>query len=400
MEPLEFQKVLEKSIHETMHDPKLKKILSILEPLASHAHNSPRELEQCFLEKISVRITQTMIGHFSGMRKLFLLPLPNKTANPQHKSVLYWRKDPPVAVGALYSEIKRKDKELWVEFTLEVDSKVELTYPLSPHIQTLRGPANKTPLPILNQAEQQLIFIDLEWVSCYKGSGETTHVDPGQISEFSFQTDDFFYYSGYLKVSSTYLKRMHKKLLVKMGISPELMQSRHRSGATFLEEWQRVMLPLFQKYPDKTFVFLSYGTEDAKILKKLFTPSQLKRIQLIDVSGHYAIFNFGQMALLNGLGVTFTHDFSSDMDVKALCLIYQVFAQCYTVEDSRNLQLALQVHKMQLQSPDEEDRKKLEIYLSYLRNDLHIDKLFQNAVGFAQELAEAGQLDEKSYHLR
>lgn len=397
MEPLEFQKVLEQSIHETMHDPKLKKKLSILEPLASHAHNSPRELEQGFLEKISIDITQKMIGHFSGMRKLFLLPLPNKTSNPQQKSVLYWRKDPPVPVGVLFSQVRLEGAELWVDFTLEVENTPTktLSHPLTPHIQTLCGPKNKTPLPVLDHESQQLIFIDLEWVSCYKGSGEKTSVDPGQISEFSFQTNDFFYYSGYLKVSSTYLKRMHKKLLLKMGISPDIMQNRHKNGATFLEEWERVMLPMFQENPDKTFVFLSYGTEDAKILKKLFTPSQLKQIQLIDVSGHYAIFNFGQMALLNGLGVTFTHDFSSDMDVKALCLIYEVFAQCQTVGDSRNLQLALQVHKMQLQSPEVEDQKKLEIYLSYLRNDPHIDKLFLNAVRFAQELVEAGHLEEK-----
>lgn len=395
MEPLEFHKVLEQSIRDTMADPKLKQKLAVIEPLASHAHNSPRELEQGFSEKIAVAITKNMMSHFAGMRKLFLLPLPDKTGSPRHKSVLYWRKDPPVPVGALYSHIQRKGQELWINFTIDVETIQEISLPLSPHIQKIYCPPNKTPLPVLDPEKEQPIFIDLEWVSCYKGGGEKAHVDPGQISEFSFQTQEFFYYSGYLKVSASYLKRMHKKLLAKMGISPEIMQKRHKNGSTFLEEWQRVMLPLFQKYPEKTFVFLSYGTEDGKILKKLFTPTELKRVKLVDVSGHYAIFNFGQMALLNGLGVTFTHDFSSDMDVKALVLIYQVFAQCQTVEDSRNLQLALQLRKMKIQSPEEEDQKKLDLYLSYLKNDPYINELFENAVGFAQELAEAGQLEDK-----
>lgn len=395
MEPLEFQNVLLESIHKTMNDAKLKDRLSILEPLASHAHNSPREIEQGFLEKISINITKKMASYFAGNRTLFLLPLPDKNGATQHKAVLYWRKNPPVPVGALYSRILREGTQLFVEFTLDICScePLSTTVPLSHHIQGLRGERDRKLLPVLDEEKEQLVFIDLEWVSCYKGDSEKSWVDPGQISEFSFQTGDYFYKSGYLKVTANYLKRMHKKLLVKMGISPEIMQQRHKEGATFLEEWQGVMVPLMEQYPQKTFVFLSYGTEDGKILKKLFTPTQLKKTKFIDVSGHYAIFNFGQMPLLNGLGVTFTHDFSSDMDVKALCLIYQVFAQCKTVEDSRNLQLALQLHKMQLQSQQEEDEKKLALYLSFLLENKEINQLFQNAVSYAKELVEGGHFD-------
>lgn len=392
MEPLEFQKVLLESIKETMSDPKLKDSLSVLEPLASHAHNSPRELEQGFLEKISIRITKKMTKYFGGTRKLFLLPLPDKSGNPTHKSVVYWRKNPPVPVGAVYSTIHVVEGKLVVEFVIDLASceEISLQLPLTEHLTPLSGETDPQLLPVLDEDMEQLVFIDLEWVSCYKGVSEKTWVDPGQISEFSFHSKDFFYYSGYLKVSASYLKRMHKKLLVKMGISQEIMQQRHAEGATFLEEWDRVMVPLMEENKDKTFVFLSYGTEDCKILKKLFTANQAKRVKFVDVSGHYAIFNFGQMALLNGLGVTFTHDFSSDMDVKALCLIYKVFAQCKTVEDSRNLQLALQLRKMQHHSPIEEDQEKLGIYLSYLLENPTIHNLFQNAVTCAKEMVDDG----------
>lgn len=396
MEPVEFQKVLLQGIQETMQDPKLKNRLSVLEPLASHAHNSPRELEQSFLEKIAIQITKKMTQHFSGTRKLFLLPLPDKSGQSQHKSVLYWRKDPPIPVGKLFSCIMADKGQLFVEFTVDIPSCETLTlrHPLTQHLHCLRGPKKNQPLPVLDESKEQLVFIDLEWVSCYKGSDEKSAVNVGQISEFSFQTTDLSYNSGYLKVNASYLKRMHKKLLEKMGISPETMQERHKEGATFLEEWHRVVLPLMEYHQDKTFAFLSYGSEDGKILKKLFTPAQMKKVKFVDVSGHYAIFNFGQMALLNGMGVTFTHDFSSDMDVKALCLIYQVFAQCNTVEESRNLQLALQLHKMQLLSPEEQDKIKLGLYLSYLLENPDIKELFQNALNYAEKVVEEGHFSE------
>lgn len=394
MEPTEFQKVLQLGIHQTMEDPNLKGHLAVLPPLSSHGHNSPKELEALFLEKICVFITKKMTQYFSGSRKMFLLPIHEKELKGSLKSVVYWRKSPPIAVGALYLQVLLVDSQLKVEFSMDITSceVVTFTLPLEPQIQKLRAGKNSQLLPRLNPDTCRLLFIDLEWVSCYKGPNEKNVVDPDQISEFSFYTQDYFYNSGYLKVSKSYLKRMHKKLLDKMGISPELMQARHREGDNFLTQWEQAVLPLLEE--EKPTVFLSYGTEDGKILKKLI-PSG-KKVQFIDVSGHFSIFNFGQMALLNGLGVEFTHDFSSDMDVKALFLIYQVFSQCKTVEDSRNLQLALQLHKMLLYSTQEEDKEKLKIYLSFLLKQGKNQILFQNALDMAKESVDNGNFHHKT----
>lgn len=175
-----------------------------------------------------------------------------------------------------------------------------------------------------------------------------------------------------------------------MNITPEEMQNRHWYGSTFMEEWEDTLVPILDKFSHQTAVFLSFGTEDGKILRELFSPTQLQKTKFIDVSGHYHIFNFGQMALLNGLGVTFTHDFSSDMDVKALYLIYDIFRHCKTVEDSRNLQLALQLRKMMLYSQEEKDKEKLEYYLSILLREERTRFLFENAIAFAEEMVKDG----------
>ncbi len=390
MDPAEFQKVLLLATEETMADPYLREYLSILPPLASHAHNSPKEIEHVFLEKICEVINKKLVLHFPRGRKLFLLALVDKEKKPILKAHVYWTKDPPVEVGALSLcvslDSQSKESPLMVEFLWELHScePVAGKYPLSPHISHLHRTVDSALLPRFNEEENRLIFIDLEWVSCYKGNDEKPCVNPQQISEFSFLTREHFYYSGYLKVLPSYLKRMHKKLLVKMGISPEEMQARHLYGKTFLEEWGETLIPMVEGAEEKYCVFLSYGTEDGKILKKLFAPNQQRKVKFIDVSGHFEIFNFGQMAILNGLGVTFTHDFSSDMDVKALFLIYEVFSTCVTVDDSRNLQLALQFHKMFLQAQAEEDKQKLSYYLSYLLAEEKNRILFDNAVALAK----------------
>lgn len=375
-----------------MADPKLAKDLCRLAPLASHAHNSPKELEQYFLEKISHKITKKISSQFSGNRVLFLLPITEKKGVTVLKSVLYWRKRPPVPVGNLFSRIYLEDDGLWVEFSLEMHEHTPecISFPLERHLPQLRAPHNPQPLPSLPPETHQLVFIDLEWVSCYKGAGENHQVELEQISEFSFYTEDCFYTSGDLKVAGNYLKRMHKKLLTKMGITPEEMVHRHQKGQSFPQEWDRVLSPLLDNSPKQHIAMLSFGTEDEKILQKALSPAQKEKVLFVDLSQHYAIFNFGQMALLNGMGVTFTHDFSSAMDVKALYLIHRVFSRCVTMEDSRNLQLSLQLHKMYLLCENPEEKAKLYQYFQRTLAESETEGLFRYATELASTLVEEG----------
>ncbi|MFI3254763.1 MAG: hypothetical protein R3Y63_10570 [Eubacteriales bacterium] len=399
MEPNDFNNILKECLLSTMADPSLPKALSTLSPLSTHAHNSPKELERFFLEKICNLCTKHLIAYFSGSRKLFLLPITNKEHPNGMKGVLYLRKDPPVAVGSLFLQIVPEQGELFVEFHLNITSWQEETFsvPLCPVLKGLSAPHNPQPLPRLDPDTHHLVFIDLEWVSCFKTTFEDKQVDPGQISEFSFLTENDFYTSGYLRVNESYLKRVHKKLLEKMGISPEIIYERHKYGVTFLEEWNRVLIPMMEQMEEenKTLVLLSFGTEDGKIFRKLFPPNH--PVKLVDVSGYFHIFHFGQMALLNGMGVTFTHDFSSAMDVRALFLIYEVFSTCETVEDSRNLQLALQLNKMYQQCLSPIDQEKLRIYLSLLEENPKTKAAFDLAISMAQEMVEADFFCKREY---
>ncbi len=391
MNPMEFQSVLSNAIHSALESGKLVKDFATLPPLASHAHNSPRELENFFLEKFCHRLTKEIANYFSGHRKLFLLPLLPKEEGQPFRAVVYWRKTPPVVVGNLFLSLFLEENQLFLEIIMDINSCPQeiLRIPFGHHIKTLHAPKNEKKLPVLQESKALLVFIDLEWVSCYKSAQENNQVALGQISEFSFWVGDFFYTSGHLLVSPQYLNRMHRKLLIKMGISPELMQERHSKGQNFLTVWQEVLVPILEN-TDKQVVFLSFGTEDGKILRKLFPGKSGKKVQMVDVSTHFSIFNFGQMALLNGLGVSFTHDFSSAMDVRALSLIYQVFSHGETIEDSRNLQLSLQLHKMYLHSQNQEDKDKLSLYLSLLLQEEKTKLLFQNAVHLAKTMVEQG----------
>ncbi len=391
MEPIDFKHILSQMISQTLGDKQLLQELCRVQPLASHAHNSPKELEQHFLEKISHHITKGLCRYFSGSRTLFLLPIIEKKGTSLLKSVIYWRKSPPIPVGYLFSAMLLEGDLLSVAFSLEITGcePLELVFPFP--LPCLQAPANPKLLPKLSPDSQILVFIDLEWVSCYKKPSEGNQVALGQISEFSFLTQDSFYTSGYLQVNAAYLNRMHKKLLDKMGISSELMIERHSHGQSFVQAWETAFTPLLEG--EKPVVLLSYGTEDRKILQKALSPSQEKRVQFIDVSGHYAIFNFGQMALLNGMGVTFTHEFSSAMDVRALYLIHQVFSHCHSQEDSRNLQLALQLHKMCLLSQDLEDKEKLEKYLSLVLANPRTQQLFHHAITLASDMVASGVFD-------
>lgn len=388
MDPKDFQHILSQGITEVMEEKKLYQELSTISPLASHAHNSPKELEQYFLERIIHKITNYLNGYFSGHRTLFLLPIIDKKGTSLLKSVIYWRKSPPIPVGYLFSSILLENNELSLSFSLELSGKEAVSFLFPFPLPYLQARHNPKLIPKLSPDTQELVFIDLEWVSCYKKPSEGSHVALGQISEFSFCTQEDFYTSGYLKVNPTYLKRMHKKLLDKMGISTDLMVQRHSQGKSFEEAWEESFLPLLQG--EKPVVLLSYGTEDRKILQKALSPSQEKKVQFIDVSGHYDIFNFGQMALLNGMGVTFTHEFSSAMDVRALYLIHQVFSHCDSQEDSRNLQLALQLHKMYLLSQEPEDQKKLQKYLSLVLQQSRSKELFELTIALASDMVESG----------
>ncbi len=190
---------------------------------------------------------------------------------------------------------------------------------------------------------------------------------------------------------------MHKKLLKKMGLTPEIMIQRHSEGDSFSEEWSRAFLPLLSQCEKENIVIFSFGSEDIKILKKTLSGNLDKKISFIDLSQYFHVIHFGQMGILNGLGVSFTHDFSSFMDVKALYLIHQVFSLCATVEDSRNLQLSLQLHKMYLQSVELEHKEKLKKYLSLALNHPPTKYFFDKALEIAEEMVEEGFFSPPSW---
>ncbi len=347
------------AITRTMVHPRLAESVCTIGAIAGHSKNNEYELERRFCGVIVSFLNEDLLIK-KPKEKEYFLSKP-KSLETGLTSFVLQDGFPNVRVGELVFDILWGEPDpqsphlptldLYLELQLQGQEPVAQYFPFTPLVEGLHVQGDRTPIRSLEE-EGSPIFIDLEWVSCYKKDPEETWVAPGQVSEYAFLWEDTSYHSGYLRVASHYTKKVRKKFLDKLEVSEATLLQRHSFGRGFIEDLQAEMLPILQHIQSqgKRPVFLYFGSEDGKILQRTFGEmlgeGEAETFLYRDVTQHYHISNFGQMALLNGLGVEFFHDFSPDMDVLALRLIYQVFSQAKTVEESLNLLVAIQFQKM------------------------------------------------------
>lgn len=275
-------------------------------------------------------------------------------------------------------QLKDKDKQ-----------KKILRYDLSGMLPLLCVTPNKRLLHDIHNPEPLLTLIDFEWINGFKPASKNKYTSPEQVSEFALLADGEVYDSGYLQVDSTIVKKIHKKLMEKQGLTMEILLDRHKDGKTMYDEYEAQLLPLLDKSKreDKRLTFVYFGHEDGEILKQLFPKNQWKFIQFVDFTQVYMISQLGQEAILKGLDMEFTHTFSSSMDVKALHLIVEIFKMTKTIEESRNLQNAILVNKMISAS---QNPKRVRLYQKLFLNHPQTKELFEQAQVIARRYQEEG----------
>lgn len=393
-------------ITQTMEDPNLRGRVCQVSSLTGHSQNTEEELERRFCSKILAPLQKRLEnqqylerrgkkGKKDKKKKQVVLGKV-KVGEEGYYSLIFRENCPKQALGKLLWQIRWDPGEVpdrgelvlvirlvWGE---EPGSCVE--FPFTPLVRNLRVQRDVRPIPPLDPETESPIFIDLEWVSCYKRDPLETWTVPGQVSEYAFFWEDHLYHSGFLKVNRGYTSKVRKKFLEKLEISQGTLEERHSRGRDFVADGARALLPVVEQIESqgKRPIFFYFGSEDGKILRLLFRDllgdGAEDRFGYEDITARYSITNIGQMSLLHGLGVEFTHDFSSDMDVRALRLIYQVFSQAQTVQEAKNLLVGIQLQKMVLQS---ENPCRLEQYLHFFMKQPKTRRMLTRA----RELAQA-----------
>ncbi len=159
---IDFQRVLTRGIERCMEESCFKEDLTVLVPLLSHAHNSPKEIEHKLLEKICKNINSYMAPYFSKETLLYLLP----STYDQHQCSLCCSfllgEEEGVVVGSLVLSILLEDGALYALFFLNTSfgEATSFRYSLEECLPFLCAPANDNLLPLLSSQENAFVFID------------------------------------------------------------------------------------------------------------------------------------------------------------------------------------------------------------------------------------------------
>lgn len=300
-------------------------------------------------------------------------------------------------IGKVFYKIVDLEEDLELIFRIHVEerSPIVIHTDLSEKLPYLSVAPCQTPIVDIFNPEPRLVLVDFEWINYFKSSQTSKNTSPEQVSEYAIMTDDDVYDSGYLKVDSAIVKKIHQKLLEKQGVTKEMLLERHKhgvTGATMYDEFEHNILPLLGRSIEegKPLIFIYFGREDGVILQQLFTEEQCKSIQFVDFTQLYAIVQLGQSSILKGLGVRFLHTFDAVMDVKALRLIIEVFRVAKTEEDSRNLQNAILVKKMIYGS---QNPQRVEKYQKLIMNHPRTLELFEQALDVVEQYEKDGYFE-------
>lgn len=382
---------IEKIFHQVTHDPLLKKQFPVIKVMSNVSSQCEVEIERRMLRKLHSAVVKRI--NETNLNKGTLSARNIKFQSGEFVSVLYIQMPDPLEfenIGKFSYKIVEKDENLQLIFKISIkeEPKRITEINLSSLFPYLAVQKNKTPLKNIYLPDQKMILIDFEWINCFKGNNGSKYAAPEQVSEFALYCEGDVYDSGYLQVSSDYIRHIHRKLLEKQGLTKEILLERHKKGCTMLEEFKTHLAPALKECQkeNKVLVFVYFGREDGEILKQLFKKSQWKDIRFIDFTQLYFIAQLGQEAILNGLGVNFTHTFSSAMDVKALHIITEVFSLAKTVEESKNLQNAILVSKMIAGS---ENPERLRKYQQLFLNNQPTKDLFDEALSIVKKYEES-----------
>lgn len=396
-QPEKYGDLIEKIFYQVINDPKLKKQLPLIKVMSNVSSQCEAEIERRMLRKLHSAMIKRINEAYNPQGILSARSI--KAQGGEFVSVLYVQMPDPLEfenVGKFSYKISENGEKLQFTFKINMreEQKKEIVLDLEELFPYLSAPRNKTPLKNMYQSEHKMILIDFEWINCFKGKNGSKYAIPEQVSEFAIYCEGDVYDSGFLQVDGDFIRHIHRKLLEKQGLTKEILLQRHKSGSTMREEFNTHLRPALIEcqQENKTLIFVYFGREDGEILKQLFKKSQWKDIRFVDFTQLYFIAQLGQEAILNGLGVNFTHTFSSAMDVKALHIIAEVFSLAKTVEDSKNLQNAILVSKMIAGS---ENPQRLKKYQALFLKNPATKTLFQDALNIVKKYEESNFFTEK-----
>lgn len=339
------------AIHEIFDDTAFIENWPIISLLPHVSHNGEMEVERKLVRILNQRITEAI--NQRPMEAGILTNTDVKSTDEGFSSLVkidYGEFRIPRKLGKLVYSVEDTSLEivLQIEIRFNLLQSKYIRYRIDPLFPSLAVAPNPIPLEDIHAQNPLIAIIDFEWINYMKPPDMPRSTHPEQVSEFAILAEGNLYHSDYLEVEPRLVQLIHKKLLEKQGITVETLLERHTQGNTMIDEFQNHIYPLLaqSRREKKPLLFLYFGKEDGVILQQLFSEEECEEIHFVDFTALYHIRQLGQEAILNGLGVEFSHTFDPAMDVLALQCIAEVFTEAKTVEDSHNLQNAILVKKM------------------------------------------------------
>lgn len=391
--------IVEKSFLKVMNDEKFIADFPVIPVVSNVSKQGELEFERRILKKIHMNFVENLGSVNVGTGLLTSGNLKNVEGQLTSRIVIETELENTFEhLGKISYKIEDVDQpegglQLIVQIKMKDKPRKIFTYSFSELLPYLAVAPNPTPLENIYDPEPLLVLIDFEWINGFKIDSSSKYASPEQVTEYAMFAEDWAYESGFLKVDENIVRHIHRKLMEKQGLTKDILLKRHKDGPTMYQEFEEQIMPLWVQSQNegKPLIFLYFGREDGEILRQLFTQEQQKSIGFIDFTSTYAISQLGQEAILKGLGAEFTHTFSSSMDVKALHLIAEVFRLPKTVEESRNLQNAISVHKMMGET---ENVTRLEKYQKMVMSVESTRTLYEAAANLVADYIDSGYFDE------
>lgn len=392
---------VEESIYKILKDKSFLEQWPYIPVLPNVSERGDIEIERRIIRTLNSKLTQIL--HTKKVAKCTLTNTDLKYSMGEFISMVvldYGEEADYKSLGKIFYRISDVEDDLYlcVRIQLKDVKKRVIEKNISSCFPFLRVQEESIPIEDIFDPEPKLVLIDFEWINYFKPAHMDKSTTPDQVSEYAIMAEGNIYNSDYLRVDSAIVKKIHKKLLDKQGVTKETLLERHKEGVTMYDEFNHNIAPLFARSQEENvpLIFLYFGREDGVILQQLFTEEECSHIGFVDFTALFHITQLGQEAILKGLGVKFLHTFDSAMDVKALYLILEVFRLAKTIEDSKNLQNAILIHKMYSNSSNPERiRKYQNLILAHDRTK----ELFYNALDIVEQFEKDGYFDGLSEFL-
>lgn len=136
------------------------------------------------------------------------------------------------SLGKILYRIVDHGEGLDLIFTIQMKTSPSkrFTVNISDYLPFLSVEANPELLEDIFDPEPKLVLIDFEWINYFKPASVDKSTTPDQVSEYAIMAEGAIYNSDYLRVDSNIVKKIHKKLLDKQGVTKEILLERHKNG--------------------------------------------------------------------------------------------------------------------------------------------------------------------------